>query len=295
MDAMHHDGRVHPAVLARLSCPVCAAPLHPTEAALRCPAGHSFDRAHHGYVDLAGPHVTHPGDTAQMVAARVALLAAGHFDPLADALVAAAERYAPARAYHDGLVVDVGAGTGYYLAALLEHRPSDHGLALDVSKPALRRAAAAHPRAAAARADAWRHLPVAYGVATVALNVFAPRSGAELRRILRPDGVLLVVTPAAGHLAELVGAAGLLRVDPAKEQRLAAALGHWFTQAGEESVCWTLRLSREAAAAAVRMGPSAWHTDPRAVDAALAELPEPVPVSAAVRISAWRPRPAEPA
>lgn len=286
-------GSVHPSVLARLSCPICTAPLHQTEAALRCPAGHSFDRARHGYVDLAGARVTHHGDTAEMVAARAALLAEEHFAPLADALVAAAERYAPARAYLDGLVVDVGAGTGYYLAALLEHRPTDHGLALDVSKPALRRAAGAHHRAAAARADAWRHLPVGYGVATVLLNVFAPRSGAELRRILRPDGVLLVATPADGHLAELVRAVGLLSVDPAKEQRLAGTLGHWFTPAGREEVCWTLRLSRTAALAAVRMGPSAWHTQPAAVAAAIAALPEPVLVGAAVRISAWRPRPGD--
>ena len=68
------------------------------------------------------------------------------------------------------------------------------GLAVDVSKPALRRAAQAHPRAAAIRADLWRRLPVSDGVAALILNVFAPRNGPEYHRVLRPDGLLLVVT-----------------------------------------------------------------------------------------------------
>ena len=36
---------------------------------------------------------------------------------------------------------------------------------------------------------------MADAAAGVLLNVFAPRNGAEFRRVLRADGVLLVVTP----------------------------------------------------------------------------------------------------
>src|SRR6266536_3566183 len=210
-----HDGRMHAEIVERLRCPVCGDPLHAQAATLRCAAGHSFDVARQGYVDLTGGRVTHAGDTADMVAARSALLGAGHFQPLTDAIVAAV------RAYPRGLVVDVGAGTGHHLAALLDARPGDLGLALDVAKPALRRAAAAHPRLAAVRADAWRRLPVADGAASLVLDVFAPRSGPEFHRILRPDGALLVVTPEPDHLGELVAALDLVRVDPDKERRLA--------------------------------------------------------------------------
>ena len=42
--------------------------------------------------------------------------------------------------------------------------------------------------------------------------------------MLRPEGRLVVVTPAADHLGELVGPLGLLRVDPDKAARLAATL-----------------------------------------------------------------------
>lgn len=36
-------------------CPVCGGPLRDGGRALRCPAGHSFDRAAQGYVNLLPP------------------------------------------------------------------------------------------------------------------------------------------------------------------------------------------------------------------------------------------------
>src|SRR6266516_6833069 len=195
-------------IVARLRCPLCRQELADLGGSLRCPRGHSFDQAKQGYVQLTAGPVSHPGDSAEMVAARAGFLAAGHYSFIADALA----RAAPDR----GLAVDVGAGTGYHLGRVLDARPELVGLAVDVSKPALRRAAKAHPRAGAVLADAWRGLPVADHGAAVLLDVFAPRNGPEFARVLAPDGALLVVTPTARHLAELVEALALLRVDPAK-------------------------------------------------------------------------------
>ncbi|MGC1213178.1 MAG: 23S rRNA methyltransferase, partial [Micromonospora sp.] len=149
-----------------MRCPVCGEPLAVTAAgtarALRCPRRHSFDIARQGYVNLLAGRAPHTGDTAEMVAARADFLAAGHYDTIAGALAAAATRIVygdplaapstgpvdssaaggPAEAYP--LVVDAGAGTGRYLAAVLAALPEAVGLDLDVSKPALRRAARAH-------------------------------------------------------------------------------------------------------------------------------------------------------
>src|SRR5689334_4532756 len=186
-----HDGRVRADIVEHLRCPVCGAGLAPDGPALRCPSGHRFDAARQGYVDLTAGRRTPAGDTVEMISARASLLGAGHFRVLAEALVAALGDQPP------GLVVDVGAGTGHYLAAVLAARAHDAGLAVDVSKPALRRAAKAHPRLGAVRADVWRGLPVADAAATAVIDMFAPRSGAEFWRILRPDGVLVVATPAA--------------------------------------------------------------------------------------------------
>ncbi|WP_431973254.1 putative RNA methyltransferase [Micromonospora haikouensis] len=308
-----------PRIVGRLRCPVCAEPL--TEAAtgtaraLRCPRRHSFDVARQGYVDLLAGRAPHAGDTAEMVAARADFLAAGHYDPVSAALAAAAlaalgdapvadegpatpatpaEPAAPTGtgrvvgAYP--LVVDAGAGTGRHLAAVLAALPDAVGLALDVSKPALRRAARAHPRAAAALADTWRRLPLADGSVAVLLDVFAPRNGAEFRRVLHPAGVLLVVTPAEDHLAELVDALDLLKVDPDKADRVAGSLAAHFDQAAESVLRARLELTAPEVATLVGMGPSARHTDPAVLAARIAALPEPVGVTLAVRLGVYRPR-----
>jgi 23S rRNA (guanine745-N1)-methyltransferase len=188
------------------------------------------------------------------------------------------------------LVVDAGAGTGRYLAAVLAALPDAVGLALDVSKPALRRAARAHPRAAAALADTWQRLPLADASTSVLLNVFAPRNGAEFHRVLDPAGTLLVVTPAADHLTELVDALDLLRVAPDKADRVAGSLGGHFTAVSSAVHRAELALTRPEVATLVGMGPSAWHTDPAALATRLAALPEPVRVTVAVRLDVQRPR-----
>ncbi|MGK5518599.1 putative RNA methyltransferase [Micromonospora sp. URMC 107] len=289
-----------PRVVDRLRCPVCAQPLAEVAAgaarALRCPRRHSFDVARQGYVNLLAGRAPHVGDTAEMVAARADFLSAGHYDLISTALAAAAtqavEHLAGARP--DGtypLVVDAGAGTGRHLAAVLAALPDAAGLALDVSKPALRRAARAHPRAAAALADTWQRLPLADAGTAVLLNVFAPRNGAEFHRVLDPAGSLLVVTPAADHLTELVGALGLLRVDPAKADRVAESLGGHFAPAASTVHRRELALTGPEVATLVGMGPSAWHADPAGLAARVAALPEPVRVTVAVRLTVWRPAP----
>ncbi|MFU8870729.1 putative RNA methyltransferase [Micromonospora sp. SL4-19] len=287
-----------PRILARLRCPVCAEPLAETTAgtarALRCPRRHSFDVARQGYVNLLAGRAPHTGDSAEMVAARADFLAAGHYDAVAAALAAATREIvygaspAPGGAYP--LVVDAGAGTGWYLAAVLAALPDAVGLALDVAKPALRRAARAHPRAAAALADTWQRLPLADHSATVLLNVFAPRNGPEFHRVLDPAGALLVVTPAVDHLAELVDALDLLRVDPAKADRVAGSLAAHFTQESGTEHRARLALTRTEVATLVGMGPSAWHTDPARLAERIATLSEPVPVTLAVRLGVHRPR-----
>jgi 23S rRNA (guanine745-N1)-methyltransferase len=264
--------------LPYLRCPVCADPLSRSERTLRCPRGHSFDLARQGYANLTAGRSVHVGDTAEMVADRAGFLAAGHYDFIAEALAGADPSSA-------GLIVDAGTGTGYYLARALDAAPAAVGLGLDVAKPALRRAARAHPRAAAVLADLWRPLPIRSGAASAVLNVFAPRNGPEFHRILAADGVLVVVTPASEHLHELVTAHGLIRVDPDKAARVGDALGDHFARESTLTLSHTLRLSAGETRTLIGMTPSARHVDP-------ADLPTgDVTVTAAVHLSTYRPRP----
>lgn len=265
-------GRMPDTVLASLRCPVCGASFTRTgdtvsdsasaggaPGSVRCAQGHTFDVARQGYLNLtAGRPPAANADTAAMVAARADFLAAGHYAPLATLLAETAAKHAG-----DGLVLDAGAGTGYYPATVLDALPGAAGLAMDISPLALRRAARAHDRLGAIVADVWRPWPVADGVAGVLLNVFAPRNGAEFARVLRPDGALLVVTPGPEHLAELGRDAGLLAVDPDKDRRLAATLDADFRLVDRQSIVVPLRLSALDVWRVVHMGPAGHHrTDP---------------------------------
>ena len=278
---------MHADVVACLACPYCGTALSRVDSALRCHSGHSFDVARQGYVTLlprgfrAGAEA---GDSADMVAARAGFLAAGHYAPLTDALTAAVAA-APA-----GPVLDIGAGTAHHLAATLTAGSGAErvGIALDLSRYAARRAARSHPRVGAVVADAWTALPVRDGAVGVVLDVFAPRNGAETARVLRPGGLLVVVTPGSGHLAELVDALGLLSVDERKDARLAAALEPHLSPVERSTLTWTLSLSRPDAVAAVAMGPSARHLTPDDLARRAAALPDPVEVSATVDLRTYR-------
>ena len=282
-------------VLPYLACPYCGAGLARTGSALHCARGHAFNVARQGYASLLPKKAGgEGGDTAAMVQARADFLGAGHFADLA-AVVAAAAAEAMAAAAADGAtagcVLESGAGTGYYLARVLDELPGRAGIALDRSRYALRRAARAHKRIGAVACDVWRRLPVASAAAVLALDVFAPRNGAELRRILNPAGRLVVVTPAADHLRELAGALGLLGIDERKQERLAAKLGPYFEPAGQREYRAALRLSPADALAAAQMGPAAWHTDQEALAAAVRSLPGPMTATVSVRVSVFRPAP----
>jgi 23S rRNA (guanine745-N1)-methyltransferase len=274
-------------VVPYLLCPLCGTDVALEHKAVRCERGHAFNVARHGYVSmLAGDAQTGTADTPAMVAAREALLSAGHYAPIAETVAAAvAQRLVVGP---PGCVVDVGAGTGHYLAAVLDRLPARLGVALDLSKFALRRAARAHDRLGAVACDAWRGLPVRSGAAAAVLSLFAPRNGSEMHRVLHADGVLVVVTPTSRHLQEAVAALELLTVDPAKQERLDAALGPYFALGAEERLQWTMTLDRAAVAAVAQMGPSAHHTDPAGQ---IGALPDPLTVTASVTVAQYRPRP----
>ncbi|WP_407655961.1 putative RNA methyltransferase [Capillimicrobium parvum] len=269
-----------------LRCPHCGGALSRAGAVVRCERGHAFDVARQGYLSLlAGAAPAAPGDTAPMVAARAVFLAGGAFDPLRDAVAETVARVADRAG--DGLVVDIGAGTGWYLAGALDRLPGRLGLALDISKPALRRAARAHPRIAAVGADAWRALPLGDGCAAAVLGVFAPRNAAEAARVLVPGGALVVSTPTPRHLRELVEPLGLLGVDAHKQQRLAAQLEGPLTLDHREEHEWAMTLDRDAVAALAGMGPSAFHADRDDRARRIAGLAEPAEVTASVAVSVY--------
>ncbi|MFB6524937.1 methyltransferase domain-containing protein [Streptomyces sp. NPDC056399] len=268
-----------------LRCPACRTRrLHPERAALRCPMGHTFDIARHGYAGLLTGTRATSGDDAAMVQARDRFLFTGSYVPIREVGAHLAADAVSGKA----TVVDVGCGTGYYLAGVLDHLPGARGLGLDTSVRALRLAARAHVRAAAVAWDVFRPFPLADESADVVLDVFAPRNPAEFHRVLRPTGRLIVVRPTGRHLAELRGQVpGMVTIDPAKEERLHRALTPFFEAVVTEQVEYSATLSRPDVLDLVAMTPSARHVSRADLnDGAI--LPERVTVS--VLATAYRRR-----
>jgi 23S rRNA (guanine745-N1)-methyltransferase len=312
-------------VIDALACPVCgeAIAVNDDETALTCAAGHGFDVAKQGYVSLLrGGGNASTGDNADMVAARDALLGRGHYERIADAVARAlapvpssgvgedadadadAEAEAPARApapapvSRQGLVVDLAGGTGYYLDRVLRTHPEMRGIDIDLSKFAARRAArrgasdgdVPSPTLAAIVADVWQPLPLQTGVAAAILSIFGPRNRPEILRVLQPGGRLVVVTPTARHLRELVGPLGMIGVDDRKQERLAAQLDG-FTDLSSIVVEYETSMSHADVLNDVLMGPSAHHVDEDVLAERVAQLPEPVSVTVSVTVTtAFAPR-----
>ena len=239
--------------LERLACPHCRRPLELFDRTLRCAEHHSFDIARAGYVSLLTGVPATSGDDDDMARARDSFLATGAYAPVRDAVAALTP--APTRR-----ILDIGGGTGYYLAGLLDQLPAAQGLGVDTSVRALRFAARAHPRAAAASWDVFTRFPLRDGATDLVLDVFAPRNPDQFARVLEPGGHLLVVRPDADHLSQLrAQVPGMVGVDPRKEERLHEALDPLFTTVETMPVHFELTLDAASARDLVAMTPSARH------------------------------------
>jgi 23S rRNA (guanine745-N1)-methyltransferase len=265
--------------LGYLRCPVCGRVFSASGGSLACESGHSYDIARQGYVSFLTGHASPTtADSSEMVAARARFLERGLYDPIADAIVTVIDSQA------SGLALELGGGTGFYLTRLLDARPALVGIDLDLSVSALRIAGRAHPRLAAIAADAWSALPVADAAAGVVLSVFSPRNAAEMARIIRPDGRLVIVSPTPRHLHELVATLGLVTVDERKPERLERQFTA-FEQLSLRTIEYPLRLDSDAVRDVVLMGPSARHLDRARLDG----VPAATDVTVSVELRLYRP------
>lgn len=191
--------------MPELTCPVCGQTLQRADKTLRCAAGHCYDLARQGYVNLLRSKQSKSkrhGDDKRMVHARTAFLNLGYYDILRDAVAEAACRCTRG----DADVLDVGCGEGYYTAAVLQALAQQGGrvsvCGMDISRDALMEAHRREPRLQLAVASV-NHLPVADASCNLLLNLFAPHDAAEFARVLRPGGALLRAIPLERHLWEL--------------------------------------------------------------------------------------------
>lgn len=236
-----------------LACPLDGKPLNLAGSTWRCSAGHSFDVAKQGYVNLLPvqqKRSADPGDSKLMVAARQRFLEAGYYQPIAQAvskhLISHAEAQ-PASSLFSCL--DAGCGEGYYLRelsrAVSNSRPLSL-LGLDISKWAV---------LSAARQDdkksplcRWvvgsnAHLPVQTKTLDSVLCMFGFPVHHEFARVLKPGGLLVQVEAGVGHLRELREVIyPTLKPDTTSEREVPEG----FTQLHTESLNYQITLEGQA-------------------------------------------------
>ncbi len=264
-----------------LRCPLCQFDLEPESRIWRCAAGHAYDVARQGYVNLTAGRAVHTGDTAAMLDARDAVLRAGHLDVVTDGILQLLADGLPA-----GALVEVGAGTAHHLGRVRRALGERHGIALDAAVPAAKRAARADPGwTTAVVADVWQPWPLRDGSTAAVLIVFAPRHHAEAARVLTPGGSMVVATPAPAHLRELREPLGLLAIEPGKDERLRAAAAPHLDLADVREVTDRRTLGHAEVAAIATMGPSGFHLDADDLRQRVAALPPRVDVTVAVTLT----------
>jgi 23S rRNA (guanine745-N1)-methyltransferase len=133
--------------------------------------------------------------------ARERILAAGIGATNLDAIVAQAAALLASR--RDGIVVDLGCGTGEALERTVVATGGWHGVGIDISVDAIERASRRVPASTWVVANADRRLPLVDASIALALSLNARRNAAECARVLIPGGYLLVAVPAPDDLIEL--------------------------------------------------------------------------------------------
>ena len=247
-------------------CPNCAQRLTEEPTGFVCAAGHRYDRAKEGYVNLlpGGRLKGSPaGDDEAMVRARRTVFDAGLYAPVIDAVAATVQRVARGgpRGDDDALrLLDCGSGEGSYLAAAASFTGAE-AWGVDVSKAAVRVAARRHHDHHYAVASVY-HLPFADQSFDVLMSVFSPRPRAEMMRVLNTDGFAVLVRPGPEHLAELKA---LVYADPRRHRDPATAEGEEWPDVPTELVTVAFELVLDDPVlrlALLEMTPYWWSTRP---------------------------------
>lgn len=182
------------------SCPVCSSRLEKQDNQYKCDNNHSFDISRQGYVNLlmsmSSKNKRH-GDDKAMVLARKEFLEKGYYDKFANAISSKIDEYLCN--IKEPSLLDIGCGEGYYTEKISKNRLV---YGIDISKDAVIAAKKRLPNLNAAIASVF-NLPFQDNSFDGMINIFAPISESEFKRVLKPSGILLRGVPMPEHLIEL--------------------------------------------------------------------------------------------
>ncbi|CCQ12146.1 Ribosomal RNA large subunit methyltransferase A [Pseudoalteromonas luteoviolacea B = ATCC 29581] len=232
-------------------CPLCSQPLKLREQGFQCDNNHLFDKAKEGYINLLPVQFKkskEPGDNLDMVQARRAFLASGHYAFLQQSLSKIVSET------DHGTVLDMGCGEGFYTQSLKFRTNQVYGI--DISKAAVRYAAKRYKDCHFAVASC-KQSPFEQASFDCIISVFAPFFGDEVYRLLNDGGTTIIVSPGPEHLIELKQ---MIYQDVKKHTLMTCPLQ--FKLLKQEVISKKVTLNAAEAKSLVLMTPFAWKFRP---------------------------------
>lgn len=182
-----------------ISCPVCSEILEISGKSYVCKNRHCFDISKSGYVNLlVGKHGTVHGDNKLMVKSRREFLEKGYYKPLRDSFCDTVGKFLKS----ESTVLDAGCGEGYYTFGMRELSESADIYGIDISKTAVEYASKRNRNIIFMTASVF-DIPLCESSCDILTTLFSPYCREEFQRVLKKDGIMIMVIPSENHLWEL--------------------------------------------------------------------------------------------
>ena len=240
-------------------CPLCQSPLiqHLPSQGYYCKNKHHFDKAKEGYLNLLP--VQHkkskePGDSRAMMRSRRHFLEAGFYQTMAQAITSIIDNHKTETSPMH--ILDMGCGEGYYsrqIETLSNHSENLDLHGIDIAKNAIFAAAKKQPNAHFIVASS-KSMPYTNEYFDLILRVYAPSNDSEVLRLLKNNGLLLLVTPGPRHLWQLKE----FIYKKVTEHTIEIDLPKGFEQVESQSVSYKIKPDQEQRMALLQMTPFAW-------------------------------------
>jgi 23S rRNA (guanine745-N1)-methyltransferase len=183
-------------------CPVCNQDLNKDVNSYSCSNSHSFDIARDGYLNLLLVNKKKsklPGDNQLMIDGRSQFLSLGFYDFLASEIISILDQQFENQKI---TVLDAGCGEGYYINYIQEKNKDYATHGFDISKYAAKLASRKNSKTQMAVASVF-DMPYRSESLDAIISIFSPISNLEFNRVLKSNGIAIVVTPGSEHLSEM--------------------------------------------------------------------------------------------
>ena len=181
-------------------CPKCKESLNKINNSYKCINNHTYDISKYGYVNLLLSK-TNCGDPLESIKARNSFLNKDFYKNLAIKIQEIINEY-----NNDNnikTILDCGCGTGYYSSSLEKAFPDKFKITgIDISKDGIMYASKKDKKSTYIVASS-SSLPLESNFFECAYIVFAPLFEDELSRVLKDNGLFILVSPNVKHLYEL--------------------------------------------------------------------------------------------